>query len=140
MSLPVSSQPQPIACVVVQVDAGKSIRLVMERLLQLTGTEQLRDRRFGERSIGRESHGERIDHLAQWDHTGERVFGPVNLLGENDIRGPVPGKIFGVDPEPALLRRRVRVIQPEIAGYQVGTTVLVEVSNREAVPPAAQRW
>ncbi len=52
------------------------------------------------------------------------------------VRFPV--KSAGVDPEPALGRRRVRDVQPQIARHQIGMTVVVEVPDGEAVPPAAR--
>src|SRR4029077_5501681 len=69
--------------------------------------------------------------------TSQGIFGSVDLLGENNVRGLVPGEVLRIDPEPALLGGRLRVIQSEIPGDQVGTTVVVEVSHCETVPPAA---
>src|SRR5687768_1547883 len=111
----------------------------MDGLLQLRGAEHVADRGLRERSVRRESQSERIDLPPQRSQTHEGVFCPRYLLGEQDVRGPVAGEIGRVHAEAALLRRLVHVVQPEIAGYQVGPAVTVEVPCGQAVPPAAQR-
>src|SRR5207237_274325 len=123
--------------VVMQIHAGECIGLIMQRLLQLRRTECLRKSRSGERSIGGEAQRKLVDLWPKLRHPGQRIRSSLHLFGQNDLGGLVSGEGARVDPEGGVLRRRVGVVQAEVAGDEVGTTIVIEVSASKAVPPTA---
>src|SRR6266516_293699 len=111
----------------------------MDPLSNLVLTQDLTDRRRGERPIRWEPYGQRINLPSQRRQTGEWIVSPLYLLRENDVRVPVAGVIPGVHAERAFFRGRIGVIQAEISRHQVRPAVAVEISDCKAVPPTSQR-
>src|SRR5947208_6381001 len=68
-------------------------------------------------------------------YTPRYILLPYTTLFRSDVGGPTPGEIIRIDPESALRRRRVREVQPQITRNQIGTANVVEVADRQAVPP-----
>src|SRR5688572_4364692 len=107
--------------------------------LELSGSEKLTELSLRKRAIGQEAQAERIDLVAQGDLAGKGILCAVDLLGEYNVGRLIPREIAGIYSEWTLSRGRVGVVQPEVAGDEVGATILVEIARRETVPPAVHR-
>ena len=112
----------------------------MQGAPQLGGAEQLRHGRRRKRPVARKSQRHGVDGRSQFRPTEDGILRSVDFLRQDDVRGPAPGEIGRIHPEPAVRRRRVREVEPHIARDQIGAPVVVQVRGGEAVPPAAQGW
>ena len=124
--------------VVLQVETRECIDFVVQRPLELCGTEQLVDRRRGKRLERRIPHTHGIDLLGQRGSTGQRIVAARGCLREDDVGLLTAGEAGRVDAEPALRGCRKGVIQSQIAGDEIGTAVVIEIAGDQRVPAAAR--
>src|SRR2546427_10427758 len=112
----------------------------MEGVPRCGGAEQLFDGSCGKRPVARESQRRGIDARSQSRPPEQWVLRSADFLGQDDVGGSIPGEIIRINAEPAVRRRRVRRVQPQIARHQIGMPVVIEVPRRETVPPPPRGW
>src|SRR5437870_7096964 len=105
------------------------------------GVERLVTRRGRKGRECRVLPAQRVDRLTKRSETGDGVVTAIVTLGQHDVSALTAREIAGIDAEllPGRRRRRVEVIQAQIAGDDIGTAVVVEIAHRQRVPAAAHR-